>query len=351
LRLTHARAGTASKPLLGGSTLSPDDSSVHFEFSLFAFEREYAVRYRTRLEGLESTFGAWTADNTATFPRLPPGDYRLQVEARDADGMQAEPLEFRFRVAAHWWQRPWAPLVGALLLLACGLAFVRWRLHAAGRRAAALEQEVSMRTQELAGANARLEQAAVTDPLTGLKNRRYFTLAAAAEAERALRAPAEQALLVVLLDIDHFKRINDDCGHDAGDAVLVEVARRLQRFARAGDIVLRWGGEEFLLLMRDIERNSAAVPLRRLLAELADSPVVLPAHRIEMTASIGAICYPPTVRGGADLRLEHAIAVADTALYRAKREGRDRAMLVDERAAPAGCACEVILRAPVPAPA
>ncbi|WP_395679894.1 diguanylate cyclase domain-containing protein [Dokdonella sp.] len=328
LRLLAARYGNALQPLAMDAELPPDDSSVRFEYSLFAFDREYASRYRVRLLGLEREFGPWGSDAAAVYPRLPPGHYQLQVQSRDADGIDAAaPLEFRFVVAAHWWQRAWAQVAIVLLLLATGLAIGRWRLQIASRRALELQAEVALRTRELAAANASLEQAAVADPLTGLKNRRYFALAAPAEAQRARRAHPGQALLVVLLDIDHFKHINDECGHDAGDRVLIEIAQRLQHIARAGDIVLRWGGEEFLLLLRDVERARAAELLARLLQELSGKPVQTAGASRMVTSSIGAIAYPVLPDDGGDL--EHAIARADAALYRAKREGRDRAMLVE----------------------
>jgi diguanylate cyclase (GGDEF)-like protein len=331
LRLVGAHFGLAQTPLRPGAVLPPNDSSVRFDYSLFAFDRERQARYRVRLHGLDEDYGAWSADASVAYPRLPPGQYRLQVQARDADGVRAAALGFVFSVAAPWWQRPWAIATAALALLALGLALGRWRLRAAGRRAAELEAEVAERTRELAAANARLEQAAVTDPLTGLKNRRYFALAAAAEAEHARRAAPERALLVALLDIDHFKRINDAYGHEAGDAVLVEVARRLQHVARGGDFVLRWGGEEFLLLLRDVERSAAPALLLRLLQELAQSAVETGSARIGLTASIGAIAFPPEPGTPSATTLEQAIARADAALYRAKREGRDRAALIEAR--------------------
>jgi len=341
LRLLAARYGNALRPLAADAELPPDDSSVRFEYTLFAFDREYATRYRVRLLGLEREFGPWGGDAAASYPRLPPGRYRLQVQARDADGIDASaPIEFGFVVAANWWQRAWAQAGIVLLLLATALGIGRWRVQIASRRALELQAEVALRTRELAAANASLEQAAVTDPLTGLKNRRYFSLAAPAEAQRSRRSPPGQALLVVLLDVDHFKQINDECGHDAGDAVLVEIARRLQRIARAGDIVLRWGGEEFLLLLRDVERAGAAELLARLLQELSGQPIPVGGGARKVTSSIGAIAFPAPGDGG---DLEHAIASADAALYRAKREGRDRAMLV-ERGATGDPPCRMIER-------
>jgi len=340
LQLLAAHYGTASRVLERNAELPPDDSGVRFDYALFAFDREYATRYRVRLLGLDE-FGAWNADPHVAYARLPPGRYRLQVEARDADGVAAAaPIDFPFAVAAHWWQRAWAWALAALALFATGIGVDRGRARAAGRRAAALEAEVALRTRELAAANERLEQVAVTDPLTGLKNRRYFALAAPAEAERARRAPAGRALLVALLDVDHFKRINDGYGHDAGDAVLVEVAQRLLHVARAGDFVLRWGGEEFLLLLRDVEPAAIDQTLRRVLHGLADAPVFVDGHTLRVTASIGAFVFAPD--GQPATNLEQAIARADAALYRAKREGRNRAMRIDLRAGAGEPPCVVV---------
>jgi diguanylate cyclase (GGDEF)-like protein len=111
--------------------------------------------------------------------------------------------------------------------------------------------------------------------------------------------------------------------------VLVEVARRLAHVARAGDFVLRWGGEEFLLLLRDVERDAADEVLRRVLRRLGDEPVAVGPRTLRVTASIGAVAFPSADAAAMDL--EQAITQADAALYRAKREGRNRAMRVDPR--------------------
>ena len=327
LRLVAAEYGAARHILRPSAVLPATDNSLRVELRLLAFQREAQHRYRARLLGLGDRFTEWSADATLAYPHLPPGDYRLQLEARDAEGIHSALPELAFSVAAPWWQRKWAIAGAAGLLIAAGIGLGRWRSSAARRRASALEAEIAMRTRELAQANARLEQAAVTDPLTGLKNRRYFSLAAPAEAERARRAAPTRSLLVALLDIDHFKRINDSLGHEAGDRVLVEVAQRLQHVARGGDIVLRWGGEEFLLLMRDVERHDAPALLQRVLQQLAATPIDLEQASLPISASIGAACFPGIP--GPDGTLEQVIARADAALYRAKREGRDRAMLLD----------------------
>jgi diguanylate cyclase (GGDEF)-like protein len=328
LRLLSATYDESRQSLHPGQTLPASAGSVHFEYALLAFEREHEVRYRVQLEGLQSEFGAWTTRADASFPRLPAGQFTLVVEARDADGQRAQPIRFAFSVDRAWWQQPWAIAGAALCLLAFGLTLGRWRLHAAQRRASELADEVATRTRELAHANALLEEAAVTDPLTGLKNRRFFALAAPAEAERARRAGPAGSLLLALLDIDHFKRINDSHGHDTGDAVLIEVARRLERVARGGDFVLRWGGEEFLLLLRDVPADAADTLLRRLLQALADNAVETGDLRLPVSASIGAVGFPLPPSVGPGGSLEQAISLADEALYRAKHAGRNRAMRV-----------------------
>jgi len=326
LYLLSARAGESGRRLLAGEVLAADETSVAFEFALLAFERESEVRYRWQLVGLQSAFEPWSATRSAHFPRLPAGRYALRVEARDADGVDAVPIQFAFAVAAPWWQTPWAWLGAALLLLLTGLQLGRWRSRSLRRRADALAFEVAARTRELAAANAQLEEAAVTDPLTGLKNRRYFALVAPAEAQRALRSQASADLVFALLDIDHFKRINDSHGHDAGDAVLVEVARRLQRVARGGDSVLRWGGEEFLLLLIEVRRADVDALLRRVLQAIAATPITYAGGNIEVTASIGAVSFPFDPTAAPDTLIEQAISRADGALYQAKRGGRDRAV-------------------------
>ncbi len=327
LRLLSARHGEGGAPLLRGSRLPPDDSSVEFDFVLLAFDREYAVRYRTRLVGLQQRPGEWTDVAEVSHARLPAGDYELIVEARDADGIEAEPIRFPFSVDAPIWQKSWVLLGAPLLLLAAGVLLGRWRLRAARQRAAELEAEVAARTRELALANQRLEQTALTDPLTGLKNRRYFTGAAAAQAERARQSRDGQFLLVALLDVDHFKRINDSFGHDAGDAVLVEVARRLHALAREDDIVVRWGGEEFLLLLRGVVEWDFEYVLQRLLDGIVREPVRIGERTLAVAVSIGAAQFPSGAAQAQGESLEQAITRADRALYRAKHEGRRRAII------------------------
>jgi len=157
------------------------------------------------------------------------------------------------------------------------------------------------------------------DPLTDLANRRHFLAVMAQHAQ----AQIDGALLMV--DIDHFKRINDERGHSAGDAVICEVARRLSHAVRAEDLVVRWGGEEFLVYAPGVGQEQLAVLAERILSSIGALDVATEDAPLRVTASIGFAHFPlpPT---GLHLHWEQAVNWADMALYTAKAHGRNRAV-------------------------
>ena len=170
-----------------------------------------------------------------------------------------------------------------------------------------------------AEANARLARLAMSDPLTGLANHRTFHSALATEAERARRHGRRLALAVI--DVDHFKAVNDLHGHMAGDRVLVEVATRLQGAARSGDILARVGGEEFAWIIPDADIAGAHAVAERARRAVGDAP--MPGVGA-VTVSIGVA---DLARGGNVIDLYRR---ADDALYQAKRAGRNRTHVHDE---------------------
>jgi diguanylate cyclase (GGDEF)-like protein len=168
-------------------------------------------------------------------------------------------------------------------------------------------------------ANERLRVHSELDALTGLHNRRYFN-------ENVLSVDGARAALgcVLLVDIDHFKRINDSFGHPAGDSVLTTVSQRLAATLRAGDKLVRWGGEEFLAVLDSITPEQSDVTIARLLAAVRQEPIVCRGQSIHCTISIGYACFPmPGLL--TKVPLETAIRLVDKALYEAKRRGRNRA--------------------------
>jgi diguanylate cyclase (GGDEF)-like protein len=171
----------------------------------------------------------------------------------------------------------------------------------------------------LSDSNEQLKVQSERDPLTGLANRRHFQAVM-----RQVAADGKLSGAVYLIDIDHFKRINDQHGHSAGDAVLIEVARRLRDTLREQDLILRWGGEEFLVVSQSLASDQVETLARRMLATLNQFPVVTGAGRVSVSASIGFATFPI---GPSGLRVswERAINLVDTAMYLAKAHGRNRA--------------------------
>ncbi|MFP4181541.1 MAG: DUF484 family protein [Thiohalospira sp.] len=166
--------------------------------------------------------------------------------------------------------------------------------------------------------HARLEEMALSDPLTGLDNRRSMERRLAEAMARSRRQGRQLACL--LLDIDHFKGINDRHGHPVGDRVLVEVAEALARTVRGGDALARYGGEEFAVLMEVEGAEAAEAAARRL--RMATSTVTSPEGE-PLTASVGLALLDPAEEG------EGLVQRADAALYRAKEAGRDRVETAD----------------------
>ncbi len=190
------------------------------------------------------------------------------------------------------------------------------------------------REEQLSGAYEQLQEVSLTDPLTGLRNRRFFTETVRQEAARSARrhsvaprvaeARRNRDVIILLVDIDHFKRVNDTLGHDAGDEALQVTARRLLSAVRVSDFVIRWGGEEFLIVARDAERSEASVIARRILHAVAGKRYTLAKTELSITCSVGWAPFPwhPDTPA-ADM--EKLIQIADRALYHSKHTGRNRA--------------------------
>jgi two-component system, sensor histidine kinase LadS len=160
------------------------------------------------------------------------------------------------------------------------------------------------------------EQSANTDPLTGINNRRAFYLISPGLWSSSLRHT--HALSVILLDIDHFKKLNDTHGHACGDQVLIQLGKLLQQRARQSDLIVRWGGEEFLILLPETNVQDAQHFAERLREKVAEQHIVFGKSRLPLSASFGV-----AERCAADLSIEQLIARADAALYQAKHAGRN----------------------------
>lgn len=163
--------------------------------------------------------------------------------------------------------------------------------------------------------------AALRDSLTSTFNKAFFSQRIEAECAYARRHKTNLALL--MLDVDHFKRVNDVYGHPAGDRVLVNVAKAITAAVRLEDVLARYGGEEFAIICRGIELKNAVVLAERVRRKIEDLSILHEGTRIKITASLGAAAYPELpVESGQEL-----VALADEALLRGKRQGRNRVVV------------------------
>ncbi len=216
-------------------------------------------------------------------------------------------------------------------------AVVRFRLVITAAATVAMTALVIVKQRrlysDLKRVNAILAEASITDPLTGIRNRRFFSETIGFDVAATLREFPSKAdrsardLIFYLVDIDNFKEVNDRYGHDAGDRVLVELARRICSVMRASDVLLRWGGEEFLILSRFADRRQAnALALRVLQAVRGEPLAVGAAVTITRTCSVGWAAFPWQEHDPSVMGYQEVLKLADQALVQAKTAGKDRAI-------------------------
>ncbi|ASG21046.1 ligand-binding sensor domain-containing diguanylate cyclase [Nitrospirillum viridazoti] len=298
--------------------LAPGDRSVEISFAALDYTAPEDVRYAYTLSGFDEN---WTeADATqrmAAYTNLPPGRYTLLIKAGDRAGDWSTPVKVSIKVQPAWWQTLWAKLAAVVLALAGVVALVQVRTAYLRRRRAALEEQVARQTRDLLAANERLKDLANRDPLTEIHNRRHFM--ELAEAALTLARPMGTPAALLMMDIDHFKQVNDTLGHSAGDEVLLAVVARIRALLRKTDVFARLGGEELALFMPDADETTALAVAERLRRAVGDTPYDIEgAGVVAVTVSIGVAAGPPT------LPLKELLDRADHGLYAAKRAGRDR---------------------------
>jgi diguanylate cyclase (GGDEF)-like protein len=168
----------------------------------------------------------------------------------------------------------------------------------------------------------QLSEAVLREPLTGLYNRRHFRERFSAELAASSRH--NRALSLLLVDIDHFKRVNDEHGHVYGDKVLQMVAGILANLVRTEDVVARYGGEEFVVLAREADINGATVLAERLRAGVERARCLADGKELSVTVSIGVTISIGAVQASVEMTQEELLKAADEALYTAKQQGRNR---------------------------
>lgn len=314
--------------------VGPQTSRLAVEFVGLSFLTPEWIRYRTRLIGYDERWIERGSLRLAEYTNLGPGTYHFEVQAANPESDWSAPATLSFTVSAHPWQRVefWA-LLAALALLGLWVV-LRLRFERLRQRERRLRQLVDERTRDLRQQTERLlelgsererlvaqlreqadafERQAREDGLTGLLNRRGFD-EALQQALDARQAP----LTLVLVDLDHFKQVNDRHSHAAGDALLQAVARLLREGLSDATAVARWGGEEFAILLPGLPAAAAAERIDALRQRMQEPALQRIAPNLRLGFSAGVAERRPGESAASLLQR------ADAALYRAKDAGRGR---------------------------
>jgi diguanylate cyclase (GGDEF)-like protein len=313
--------------------LSYRDYVVSFEFAALDYTAPEQNQYAYKLEGFDQDWIELGTLRRATYTNLDAGKYVLRVKGSNNDGVWNENgVALQVRVIPPPWRTWWAYSVYALLLAGVVYAYTGAQARKLEREAEysrKLEQEVQERTREL-------QEASLTDSLTGLRNRRYLTThiqediaqvdrhyaEKKAHPERAVFAAPDFVFLMI--DLDGLKALNDMHGHSAGDRAIVQMRSLLEAAGRKTDTLIRWGGDEFLMVGRKVDRHSAEAVAERIRHTVEEHEFDLGEGRTtRLTCSIGFAFYPFLPATPTALNGDQVLAIADRALYLAKTSGRN----------------------------
>lgn len=356
----------------GKITLNHKQNIFSLSFAGLHFGAPEDVVYRYRLLGFDTGWQEVMNDLSATYTNLDAGTYIFEVNSGTKNRWNSFVRSLTIEILPPPWLTWWAKTIYALLLagiLAAIYVGQRNRLIRASHRLKqeqelvvklreveklkdninrALDQKVELRTRELEKEKARLEKAhaqleelndklaslTITDQLTGLYNRRYLEQTVKKDIARvnrnAQRGNHSASLTFVLFDIDNFKSVNDTHGHNAGDQVLIQLARLLKQIVRDSDYVVRWGGEEFIIVMRNGLDAGPMTFAERLRKSVSDySFKISDDIHLKRSVSVGLVKYPFDPQHPTALSWECVVGLADQGLYKAKSSGKNRCISVE----------------------
>ncbi|MEM1439592.1 MAG: two-component regulator propeller domain-containing protein [Pseudomonadota bacterium] len=326
----------------GNVSLDWKNNDVGFEFAALDFTSPQNNLYQFKLEGFDKEWIDLGNRRRVTYTDLSAGRYLLRVRAANADGAWNEAgFTVPIAVAAAPWATWWAYLGYFLLALniALGLYFShRRRLAREAAYSRRLEHEVQARTSKLADnnkelhvLNKKLQESSLSDPLTGLRNRRFVFEEVSRDLEVIQRRfendrngiDNEDAadLVFMMIDLDHFKPINDTYGHAAGDKMLLELRDLLLDTCRRSDFVVRWGGDEFVVIAKQSRPEEATALAERIRSRIESRAFDIgDGQTARTTCSVGFVAYPMFDGQAEDANLDNVLNIADSLMYEAKKQ-------------------------------
>ena len=302
----------------GQLPLPADNLTLDIAFSALEFSDPKSVMYRYKLEGFDKQWrSANSLNRIATYTNLDPGEYTFKLKASDRFGeWDDSEVHLAIYVETPWWQTLPFMLLWALVLLASLYLIYMWRISVLKNNALQLKRLVKEKTHSLEQAVDELKRLSSHDFLTGILNRRGF-LEAVERAQSSFERNND-AFAIALIDVDFFKKINDKYGHEAGDYVLISLSQMLRDSLRKHDLVARWGGEEFILLLADTSIDVAIIILNRIRNDISQHEFIFKDTKIKVTFSCGV----QVIEKGKVL--DEVINQADANLYQAKQTGRNK---------------------------
>ena len=325
-----------------GFDISWKDDTVSFEFAALDFTTPEQNRYMYKLEGFDKDWIDLGNRRRVTYTDLGKGEYLLRVRAANSDGTWNEAgIAIPLSVAPAPWETWWAYL--GYVAFAVQLGAFLWLGH---RRKIAreeeysrrLEREVDSRTEKLVEQNVKLDELnqalaenSLSDPLTGLRNRRFLFEEVSRDVETVRRKLVETRtgtlskdasdLVFMMIDMDNFKPINDTYGHAAGDEVLLQFRDILLASCRKSDFVIRWGGDEFIVVAKQVKPGEAEELAERLRSTIAGHSFRLADGQVvRTTCSIGFAAYPLFHNSLDESGLDQILGLADKLMYEAKTQ-------------------------------
>lgn len=296
----------------------PDETFLSFNFVALDYDSPEKTRFTYRLIGFDSDWINAGTSNYVTYSKLPEGNYTLEVFAETARGNKSEVEKLQFKIAAPWYRTWFAYAI--YFLLFCMLISAIYKIRE-GKRMHLRNKELATINEKLEQANNQLEKLSTRDPLTGVFNRRYLSVRLDEELHLAIRSQIQ--LTLVMLDLDNFKSINDDFGHLIGDHYLQAVGTALQEaLPRSTDFVVRYGGDEFLIVLFDTALEGAVIVSNQIRKSIEDIVLVDEEKTLDIqtTCSMGVVCLVPEKNTTTD----DITKMADEALYEAKNQGKNK---------------------------
>ncbi|MBT8080681.1 MAG: diguanylate cyclase [Gammaproteobacteria bacterium] len=340
----------ANEPIKSGLPTDPEegvefthkDEVIGFEFAALDFAAPGMNRYMYKLEGFDKDWIDLGNRRRITYTNLDDGNYLLRVKAANSEGVWNDAgFTMPITVKPALWDTWWAYLgyFGMAVMTAAGLfAGHRRKIRREEEYSRRLEKAVHARTEDLIDRNMMLkkmnqslQESSLSDPLTGLRNRRFVfeevsrdlevVRKKVSDDEQGVDRSSASDLVFMMIDLDHFKPINDTYGHAAGDKILLEVRDVLLGTCRKSDIVVRWGGDEFVVIAKQTNPGEAEALAERIRAsiaahnfELADGQIV------KTTCSIGFAAYPLFKGQANEADLDQILNLADSLMYEAKKK-------------------------------